>query len=87
MASVSIDVSRQSFRLEAAPRKQRCCCKCGQWIAKGQLVHVRPNLGRSGGHTRIIDLEDHYRDWLEVTAKAAAAVRAASDKEFSRYLQ
>ena len=82
-----IDLSRETFTLVPAPRCQRCACKCGQVIAKDQLVYARPQIGRGHGTTRIIDLEDHYRSWLENTAREYAAMRAATDKSFANYLR
>lgn len=84
---MAIDLSRETFTVVPAPRSQRCACKCGQMIAMGQPVYARPNTGRGHGTTRIIDLEDHYRSWLENTAREYAARIAAVDKSFANYLR
>lgn len=87
MVTMPIDLSRETFKLVSAPRSQRCACKCGQTISPGQLVYARPQTGRGHGTTRIIDLEDHYRSWLENTAREYAARMAAVDKNFAQYLR
>jgi hypothetical protein len=83
---MSLDLSRETFKVEQAPRWQRCSCGCGQVISEGLTVYGRASLSRGGGTTRIIDLEDHYRAWLEKEARKAAAIRAQQDPAFASYL-
>ena len=80
------DFSRATFSLVSATRDQPCACKCGQKIKKGQMVYARAQVGRGSGTTRIIDLDDHYRSWLEHTAHQYAAAQAATDPAFRAYL-
>lgn len=87
VSEMAIDLSRETFTVVTAPRSQRCACKCGQMIVLGQQVYARPQTGRGHGTIRIIDLEDHYRSWLENTAREYAAMRAATDKSFAQYLR
>lgn len=78
--------SRETFKLARAPRTQKCSCGCGQTIVKTQLVHVRAQEGRGHGENRLIDLEEHYRAWLDQEARKYAANRAAQDRRFAEYL-
>lgn len=80
------DFSRNSFRPVDAPRIQRCSCGCGQTIAEGQRVFARPQTERGRGENRIIDLDDHYRAWLEHTAHRYAQAQAMGDRRFKEYL-
>lgn len=82
------DLSRQTFRVVAAPRYQKCSCGCGQNIQKGEMVFARPSLLglRRTGENRIIDLEDHYHAWVESVVHQLATAKASKDSEFSRYL-
>jgi len=55
-------------------------------IKRHQMVYARHQTGRGSGTTRIIDLDDHYRSWLEHVAHQYAAAQAAVDPAFKRYL-
>lgn len=82
-----INLGRETFQLLPAPRWQYCSCGCRQPIAKGQLVHTRKLQGqRVQGSNRILDLEDHYRAWLDNEARKYAAQQAANDRAFAEYL-
>ena len=80
------DFSKQTFREVSAPRLQRCSCGCGQFIAKGQEVYARTQTERGRGENRIIDLDEHYRAWLEHAAHQYAMAQAAKDQAFKEYL-
>jgi hypothetical protein len=84
-----IDVSRASFTEKPAPRKQRCTCGCGEWIDEGQLVWARPFLkyDKVKGETRLIDLSEHYNNWLETVSHGFAEKIAKQNPRFREYLR
>lgn len=84
---MAIDVRKEAFQLQPSPGNRRCSCGCDAQLTRGMMIYARPSQGRSGGITRIVDLEEHYQRWVEDVAHQAAAARAATDPAFRNYLR